>query len=240
MSTIKILIKKEINNSFNTWGIYSGFLLFFCVNGFFTWLSNNNVFYMGQASMSFVFENINWIQFFIIPAFTMRSFAEERRNKTLELILTKPIRTSELIIAKFLACFSLTVAMIILTIPYYITIANLGNLDLGAVLLGYLGLLLMAACHICIGLYASSLAQSPVAAFFIHLGIGIFFQFLFGMLADQLTNDVSCNILSYLSMDEHFQTLLRGILDTRDIIYFGSILICFLFLTKFRIERERY
>lgn len=240
MRALKILIEKEIKNSLNTWGIYTGFIVFFCITGFYTWFSNNNIFYVGHASMVAIFENINWTQFLIIPAFTMRSFAEEKRNKTLELILTKPVRITELIGAKFLACFILSIVALFLTLPYYFTIASIGDVDLGAVILGYTGLLCIAACQISIGIFASALSRSPVSAFFIYLGIGVCFQFLFGIMAGQTDNTVIETIFTYLSLDEHFQTLLRGILDTRDILYFISIIALFLFLTKFKIDRSRY
>ncbi len=240
MRTINILINKELNNCFNTWGIYIGYLIFFCVCGFYIWLSNNNIFYLGQATMMPVFTIINWTQFFLIPALTMRSLADEKRNGTLELLLTKPIKTSELISSKFFSNLILAAIALILTLPYYLTISLLGTVDHGTVLLGYFGLLCMAACYISIGIFASSLAKTRVAAFFIHYGIGLCFQTLFGMAANQFHNDPFAYILNYLSMEEHFDTLARGILDTRDIIYFCSVCTIFLALSRFFVSKSRF
>lgn len=240
MKTINILINKELSNSFNSWGIYIGYLIFFCVCGFYIWLSNNNIFYLGQATMMPVFVIINWTQFFMIPALTMRSLADEKRSGTLELLLTKPIKTSELIGGKFFSNLAIAALALVLTLPYYLTISFLGSIDHGTVLLGYFGLLCMAACYISIGIFASSLSRTPVTAFFIHYGIGLCFQTLFGMLATQFHNGIIAHILNYLSMEEHFDTLARGILDTRDIIYFCSICAIFLALSKFFVCKSRF
>ena len=89
MNTVKILVHKELATTFNSWSIYIGYTLFFCVCGFFSWLSSNNLLYIGQANMMQVFGIINWTQFFLIPALTMKSIADEKRNGTIELMLTK-------------------------------------------------------------------------------------------------------------------------------------------------------
>ena len=223
MGTIKILIGKELGNYFNSWSIYIGYVVFFCVCGFYAWLSANNLFYIGQATMKPVFAVINWLQFLMIPALTMRSFAEEKRNGTLELMLTKPVKT-----------------WLLLTFPYYVTLAFLGNLDHGTVLLGYFGLLCMAAGYISIGIFASALSRTPVTAFFVHFGIAICFQLLFGMLAEQFNQGFMNSFFNYLSMEEHFDSLSRGILDSRDILYFCSICAIFLSMSMFCIYKNRY
>ena len=240
MKTINILINKELSNSFNSWGIYIGYVIFFSVCGFYTWLSNNNVFYLGQATMLPVFIIINWTQFFLIPALTMRSLADEKRNGTLELLLTKPIKTSEFISGKFLSNLIIAAIALALTLPYYLSLSLLGTIDHGSTLLGYSGLLCMAACCISIGIFASSLSRTPLTAFFIHYGIGLCFQTLFSTLATQFHNGIITKTLNYLSMEEHFDSLSRGILDTRDIIYFCSVCAVFLALSKFFVCKSRF
>lgn len=237
---IKILVAKELNTNFNSWSIYIGYIVFFCICGFYSWLSGNNLFYLGQATMMPVFLIINWTQFFLIPALTMRSIAEEKRSGTIELMLTKPIKTAELISGKFLAYLTITVIALLLTLPYYITISVLGTIDHGAVLLGYFGLICMSACYISIGIFASSLSRTAVTAFFLSFGIGLCFQLVFGMLAEQLNSGFAASVFSYLSMQEHFDSLSRGILDSRDILYFGSICAIFLSLSKFFICKSRF
>lgn len=240
MNTVKILISKELNNSFNAWSLYIGYVVFFCICGFYTWLSNNNVFYLGQATMLPVFVIINWTQFFFIPALTMRSIADEKRNGTIELMLTKPIKTTDLICGKFLSNLVITTIALALTLPYYITISFLGTVDHGAVFLGYIALIGMSACYISIGIFSSALSRTPVTAFFISFGIGLCFQLLFGMLADQINSGLMADFFSYLSMNEHFDSLSRGILDSRDIIYFVSICAIFLTLSKLFICKNRF
>ena len=153
MNTVKILVHKELATTFNSWSIYIGYTLFFCVCGFFSWLSSNNLLYIGQANMMQVFGIINWTQFFLIPALTMKSIADEKRNGTIELMLTKPIKTADLLCSKFFSNLIITTLALALTLPYYITLSFLGEVDHGAVLLGYLGLIEMSACYICIGIF---------------------------------------------------------------------------------------
>ena len=239
MGTVRILVQKELHNQFNSWSIYIGYILFFCICGFIAWLSGNNIFYLGQASMMSIFIIINWTQFFLIPALTMRAIADEKRNGMLELLLTKPIKTWELICEKFFSNLIITVIALVLTLPYYITISLLGHVDHGATFLGYLALIEMSACYISIGIFSSAICRTPVTAFFLSLGIGLCFQVFFGMLASQINTGFMAAIFSYLSMEEHFDTMARGILDSRDLIYFGSIITLFLASAKFFVCKSR-
>lgn len=240
MNTVNILIHKELMNAFNSWSTYIGYLFFFCVCGYFTWLSTNNLFYLGQANLLPFFTIVNWTQFFLIPALTMRTIADERRNGTIELMLTKPIKTSELIAGKFLSNLIITSLALVLTLPYYITISSLGQIDHGATILGYLGIIEMGACYISIGIFSSALSRNAVTAFFLSFGIGLCFQTLFGMLAHQISTGFLASLFSYLSMEEHFDSLSRGILDSRDIIYFTSVITIFLALSKFFVCKSRF
>lgn len=240
MNTVSILINKELSNSFNSWSIYLGYILFFCICGFFSWLSTDNLFYLGQATMNPVFGVINWTQFFLIPALTMKSIADEKRNGTIELMLTKPVKTADLICGKFFSNLILTTIALLITLPYYFTLSFLGQVDHGAVLLGYFGLIAMSACYISIGIFSSALSRTPVTAFFVSLGIGLCFQFLFGTLAVQIGTGFFADFFSYLSMEEHFDSLSRGILDSRDLVYFGSVVTIFLALSKFFICKSRF
>lgn len=240
MNTVNILIHKELMNAFNSWSTYIGYVLFFCVCGYFTWLSANNLFYLGQANLLPFFTIVNWTQFFLIPALTMRTIADEKRNGTIELMLTKPIKTTELVVGKFLSNLIITSLALVLTLPYYITISSLGQTDHGATILGYIGIIEMGACYISIGIFSSSLSRNAVTAFFLSFGIGLCFQTLFGMLAHQIHTGFLASLLSYLSMEEHFDSLSRGILDSRDILYFTSVTAIFLTLSKFFVCKSRF
>lgn len=240
MSTIQILVEKELRNQFSSWSIYIGYVLFFCICGFQTWLSSNNIFSLGQANLMPFFMIINWTQFILIPALTMKTIADEKKSGTIELLLTKPIKTWELICEKFLSNWIITVIALMLTIPCYIIISMLGNVDHGATILGYLGLIEMSACYISIGIFSSSLCRTPVSAFFLSLGIGLCFQLLFGILANQIGSGFMAGLFAYLSMEEHFDSMSRGILDSRDLIYFASVVTIFLASSKYFICKSRF
>lgn len=239
MSPVKILVRKELANAFNSWSTYIGYLLFFCICGYLTWISGNNLFYQGQANLLPFFNIVSWTQFFLISALTMKSIADEKRSGTIELMLTKPIKISELIAGKFLSDLTITVLALCLTLPYYATIACLGNIDHGATILGYFGLIWMGACYISIGLFASAISRTPVTAFFISFGIGISFQFLFGLLNTQMGTGFLASLFCYLSMEEHFDALSRGVLDSRDLIYFSSVILIFLTLSQLSVYKSR-
>ena len=193
-------------------------------SGFFTWISGNDVFFVGQASLQSFFNIAYWTLFFFIPALTMRQLAEERKTGTLEMLLTKPISDWQIVLGKFLSTLILIAIALLLTFPYYFTIWSLGPIDHGAVILGYIGLLLMSSAYISIGLFASSVTNNQIIAFLMALMIGIFFHVIFGILASTLTG-ASGSVFDYLSMSTHFSAISRGVIDSRDIIYFLSIVL---------------
>lgn len=222
MSKINIIIKKELQTFFDSLIAYIMLILFLGFSGFFTWMYGSDIFYINQASLQVFFSISYWTLFFFIPALTMRLLAEENRSGTIELLLTKPITEWQVIMGKFLATFSLIAIALILTLPYYITIANLGNVDHGAIISGYLGLLLMSAAYIGIGLFASSISNNQIVGFLLALAIGIIFHIIFDVLASSFTGFFG-NLFNYLSMSSHFDSISRGVLDIKDLIYFLSI-----------------
>ena len=193
-------------------------------SGFFTWFYDHDVFFVKQANLQSFFTIAYWTLFFFIPALTMRSLAEETKTGTNELLLTKPITNWQVLWGKFLACFMLILIALLCTLPYVITIYFLGKIDLGVVVCGYLGLLFMSAAYISIGMFASSLTSNQVVAFLVSLFTGIFFQYLFGAVGSGLQGNGG-EILNYLSMQNHVDGISRGVIDSRDVIYFGSIIL---------------
>ncbi len=230
MKTIWILTRKELRSYFDSLIAYVMIILFLGFSGFFTWLYGADIFLVGQTSLRTFFSIAYWTLFFFIPALTMKSLAEEKRAGTLELLLTKPISEWQLIWGKFLANFLIIVIALTLTFPYVITLSNIGNLDSGAVLLGYIGLLLMSAAYIGIGIFASSISQNQIVAFLVALFIGLFFHIIFGVLANSMSGWLG-NIFSYLDLNTHFDSISRGVLDTKDLIYFLSIMFVGLYLS---------
>lgn len=223
MNKIWIITKRELASFFDSLIAYVIIIMFLGFTGFFTWLTGNNVFLMGQANLQVFFQIGFWTLFFFIPALTMKMLAEETRSGTIELLSTKAISDWEIVTGKFLACLLLVVIALTCTIPYYATVSQLGSVDHGAMIGGYMGLLLLSAGYISIGLFASSITNNQIVAFLIALLIGIFFQLLFDIMGFSLRGGLG-NVLNYLSMRTHFDSLSRGVIDSRDLIYFFSVI----------------
>lgn len=224
MNKIWIIAKREIDTFFDSLMAYITIVLFLGFSGLFTWLYGSDIFMVGQASLQTFFQIAYWTLFFFIPALTMRLIAEEKRSGTMELLLTKPVNDWQVVFGKFLSTVVLILAALILTLPYYITVANLGNIDHGAVWSGYLGLLLMSGAYISIGIFASSISNNQIIGFLVALFIGIFFHIVFGFLASNFTGTLG-EVLHYLSMQAHFESISRGVIDSQDLVYFLSIII---------------
>jgi ABC-2 type transport system permease protein len=223
MKSIWILTKKELSSFFDSLIAYIILVAFLGFSGFFTWLYGSDVFLIGQASLRPFFSIAYWTLFFFIPAITMRLIAEEKKTGTIELLLTKAISDRQVVIGKFLAAFSLILIALAFTLPYAFTIASIGNLDGGEVVCGYLGLALMSAAYISIGIYASSITSNQVVAFLATLFIGLFFHIIFDVLASNFTGVVG-EIFNTLSVSVHFESISRGVIDSKDIIFFLSII----------------
>ncbi len=237
MKAIWILTKKELRSYFDSLIAYVMIILFLGFSGFFTWLYGSDIFLVGQASLRTFFSIAYWTLFFFIPALTMKSIAEEKRSGTLELLLTKPVSDWQLIWGKFFANFLIIAIALALTFPYVITLSNIGNIDGGAIFLGYTGLLLMSAAYIGIGIFASSISQNQIVAFLFALFIGLFFHIIFGVLANAATGWLG-GLFNYLDLNTHFESISRGVLDTKDLIYFLSIMFVGLYLSVISLAKR--
>ena len=231
MNKIWTIAKRELNTFFDSLMAYIMIVAFLGFSGFFTWLYGSDVFFTNQASLQSFFSIAYWTLFFFIPALTMRMLAEENRSGTIELILTKPITQWQLVSGKFLATLILIIIALALTLPYYITIANIGEIDHGAVILGYVGLILMSGAYISIGLFTSSFSNNQIVSFLTALFIGIFFHIIFDVLAGSITGNLG-EIFNFLSVSTHFDSISRGVIDTKDLIYFLSIIFIGLFASE--------
>jgi ABC-2 type transport system permease protein len=237
MRQIFIVCKRELNSFFDSLLAYIMIIAFLGFSGFFTWLYGRDVFLVKQASLQSFFDVAYWTLFFFIPALTMRLIAEEKNSGTLEMILTKPVSDWQLVVGKFLSTLLLICISLALTIPYYITISSIGPVDHGAVWTGYLGLLLMSAAYISIGVFSSSITNNQIVAFLVALLIGIFFHLLFSLLARNFSG-ITGNILNYLSLDTHYNSITRGVIDTKDIIYFLSVIFIGLFSSELVLSKR--
>jgi ABC-2 type transport system permease protein len=231
MKVTWIIAKRELKSSFDSLTAYIMLIIFLGLSGFFTWLYGSDVFLVGQASLQSFFAVAYWTLFFFTPAITMRTIAEEKRTGTIELILTKSVSDWQLIVGKYLACLMLIGVALLSTLPFYFTLANIGPVDHGAVICGYLGLLLMSSAYISIGIFSSCITNNQIVSFLLSLLIGVFFLIIFQALSSNFTGVIG-SILSYLSISDHYQSLSRGVIDSRDIIYFVSITVFALMMAE--------
>lgn len=239
MKKIWIICKRELSSFFDSLTAYVMIILFLGLSGLFTWLVGSNIFVTGQASLNVFFGIAFWSLFFFIPAITMRMIAEENRAGTIELLTTKALSDTQIVVGKFLACLILVLIALACTLPYYITISQLGNIDDGAVIGGYVGLILLSSAYISIGLFASSATTNQIVAFLVALFIGVFFQLLFDVIGSSLTGTVG-NVFNYLSIRSHFDSISRGVVDSRDLIYFGTIVVIGILLSQMMLSKRNW
>ena len=237
MRAISIIAFRELKSFFDSLIAYILLTLFLGFSGFFTWMYGSDIFLIGQASLQSFFNIAYWTLFFFAPAVTMRMLAEERKTGTIEWLLTKPVSDRQVVIGKFLAALSLMIITLLFTAPYVITLSWIGNIDQGEILCGYLGLVLVSGAYISIGLYASSITNNQIVAFLTALFIGLFFHIIFSALAGSLSGWLSL-VLHNLSMSAHFESISRGVLDTRDILYFISIIAIGIVLSEISLTKR--
>jgi ABC-2 type transport system permease protein len=238
MRQIWTIAKRELGAYFDSLMAYIMMAAFLGFSGFFTWIFGADVFFVKQASLQAFFGIAYWTLFFFIPAITMRLFAEENKTGTIELLLTRPVNDWQVISGKFMATLMLILIALGLTLPYYITISTLGPVDHGAVWSGYFGLILISCAYISIGLFASSLSNNQIVAYLVALVIGIFFHIIFDLLAGSLTGILG-EIISFLSISSHFESISRGVIDSRDLIFLLSVTFIGLILTEMNLLKRR-
>jgi ABC-2 type transport system permease protein len=230
-----VITARELRSSFNSPVAYVVIVVFLAIIGYF---HTNNLFLLNVASMRLTFEFAPLAFLFIIPAITMRLIAEEMKTGTLELLTTKPLHDAEIVFGKFVAAWALIGIALLPTAVYAVTIASLGSMDSGPVIGGYVGLLLMAAAYVGLGLLASSLTENQIVAFI----LGFLFCFVFFMLDKVLIYlpGFLAGIVEYLGADFHYQNMARGVIDTRDLLYFGSVTGFALYLSVLSLQRRTW
>ena len=237
MHSVWIISKRELNSFFDSLVSYIFIVVFLGISGFFTWLFGSDIFFIGQATLQPFFSIAYFTLFFFIPALTMKMIAEEKRSGTIELLLTKAVSDWQVVLGKFFACLILICIALALTLPYYFTIWAIGPIDHGAVWCGYLGMILMSMTYIAIGLFASSITNNQIVAFLLALFIGVFFLIIFNVLASNFTGAIG-QLLNFLSMSTHFDSVSRGIIDSRNLIYFFSITFLGLMLAESSLSKR--
>ncbi|WP_405225237.1 gliding motility-associated ABC transporter permease subunit GldF [Dokdonia sp. Asnod1-B02] len=238
------ILKKEISSFFSSAIGYLVIGLFIVVTGLFLWVFQGpfNITETGFADLAPFFQIAPWIFIFLIPAITMRSFSEEQKVGTLELLLTKPISKLQLTLGKFLGAFALIMLAIIPTLIYVVAIYQLGNpvgnLDVGVTIGSYIGLMLLAATFTAIGIFASSLTDNQIIAFIIAVFLSFFLYFgLEGIAAFSTTSSVR-DFINSMGIQSHYTSISRGVVDTRDLIYFISVTAFFIIITMMKLHKR--
>jgi len=237
---MKALLFREIKSFFGSPIGYLVIAIFLILNGLFLWIFDGeyNILNSGFADLSPFFTISPWILIFLIPAVTMRSFSDEMKQGTLELLLTKPLSIWQIVNGKFFGAVLLIVIAIIPTFIYVYVISSLGmpegNIDMGSTIGSYFGLLFLISGYSAIGIFTSTLSDNQIVAFLLAVFLCFIFYFGFDGIATYLPSIE--NFISNLGMNSHFKSMSRGVIDTRDLLYFVSITILFLSLTVFKLK----
>lgn len=234
MRNVNIILAKELRSMFNSPIAYIIMVVFLLLSG---WFFTNTLFLQNVASLRSVFETIPFLLLFIAPAITMRMISEERKVGTIELLLTKPVKDQDIIIGKFLASWVFFALALIPTLMYLITILFLGKVDAGPIIGGYLGLLLLGGGFLALGIVGSTLTENQVVAFIVSFLI-VFVLFIIDKVIIYLPGSLA-SILEYLGIEYHFSNIARGVIDTRDLIYYISLIGFSLLVGTALLERKK-
>jgi ABC-2 type transport system permease protein len=250
MRNIWAIFKKELRSYFVSPIAYVLFTVFFALAGYFFFslvavFNLQSMQYMGYGHMMPnisvnemviipLFYNMSIILLLMIPLFTMRLYAEEKKSGTLEVLMTSPLSRLQLIVGKFGGCLALYMIMLFYTLLYTLILFMYGNPDLGPIISGYVGLVLMGAAYISVGSLCSAFTENQIVAAAISFGV-LLFLWVIGW-ASHFAGPKLAEVLSYISIIEHFEDFAKGIMDTKDIVFYLSFIVFNLFLTKQRLE----
>lgn len=236
------ILKKELNSYFSSLTAYAVVGVFLLTNGLFLWVFDDdfNILNAGFADINSFFYLSPWLLMFLVPAITMKSFAGEYENGTIETLVTKPISKAQIILGKFLASFLLILLGIVPTLVYVFSVSELGkpigNIDLGSTFGSYFGLILLVGAFTSIGVFCSAVAKNQLIA--LVTAIILCFIFYYGIDSLATLLDSKGYWITSLSLSEHFKALSRGVIDSRDITYLLSVVFFFLFLTHKQLRNE--
>lgn len=240
------LLTKEIRTFLSSIIGYIFMLIFLLVNGLFLWIFsfNTNVITGGYADLSHFFQLSPILFILLIPAITMRSFSEERRTGTIELLFTKPISDFSIIFSKYLAGLILVFITLLPTLIYYVSVHYIGDpvgsIDDGATIASYIGLLLMGGCFVAIGIFVSALTNSQIVAFILALFLSWFLFLGIDLVANYSQVGNLDLVMRNFGLQEHYESIQRGVVDTRDMIYFLSFIGIFLYATYVKLQSRKW
>jgi ABC-2 type transport system permease protein len=240
------LFIKEINGFLNALIGYIVILVFLLVIGLFLWVLplDFNLLDFGYASIDGLFMLAPFVFLFLIPAITMRSFADEKKSGTLEILMTQPLTDLQVIVAKYLAGVALVIFSLLPTLVYFYSVYRLGfppgNIDIGGMWGSYIGLLFLGASFVAIGIFASSISDNQVVSFIIAVFLCAFFYMGFDLINTFIISGKIGLIVQSLGINAHYSSVSRGVIDTRDLVYFLSITGLFVLLTKLSLESRKW
>lgn len=240
------LFLKEIKEFFSSITGYLVVIVYLLVNSMFMWIfrGNFNVFDIGIANIDTLFIISPWVFLFLVPAITMNMFAGELKSGTMELLLTRPLSEFQVILSKYLAAVVLVLIALIPTLFYLFSIHSLadpvGNVDFGAIFGSYIGLFFLAAVYSAIGVFASSFSKNAIISFLLSVLLCYVFFLGFENLAFLGFSGKISDIIISLGINDHYRSISRGVVDSRDIVYFLSVISVFVFLTKLRLESRKW
>ncbi len=234
-SNVKTIFLKELRSFFNSPVAYVVIVVYLVFLGY---LFTNNLFLYGQSTLRPVFDTSEFLLLFFAPAITMRLISEEKKSGTLELLVTKPVREYEIILGKFLSAWALFFFTMLPTLCYYFTVASIGDLDLGVVAGGYIGLLLLGAVFLSVSLFCSSLTENQINAVIVSFAF-VFALYFIDKVLIYLPSSLA-SVFEFISVDYHFSNIARGVIDSRDIIYYVSSIIFPLYMGTVVLEKRRW
>jgi len=229
------VFRRELSAYFFSPMAYIVISVFLLITG---WFFTSELFLADDSSLRSVLGVIPFIFIFFIPAITMRLLSEEKKSGTIELLVTMPISDLEIVLGKYFAGLGLLIVALVFTIPFALTIMLLGNPDVGMLICGYLGLILMGAAYVSIGVFASSISKSQVISFIIAFTI-IFALWLIDKFL-MIMPSYMVPVLQFLSIDYHYANISRGVIDSRDIIYYLSLVVFMISLSKLTLESRKW
>jgi ABC-2 type transport system permease protein len=240
------ILRKELNSFLSSLIGYIVIAVFLLINGLFLWVFplEFNIFEFGYAGLDSLFILAPFVFLFLIPAISMRSFSEEKRTGTIELLMTKPLTELQIIAGKYFATVLLLIFTLIPTFIYVYTVHSLGfppgNLDTGGTWGSYIGLLFLGGSFAAIGLFVSSQTSNQIVAFIISVFLSGFCYFGFDFIYEFRFLGSFGLFIKSLGINEHYVSMSRGVIDTRDVLYFLSFIVIFLLLTKISLERRKW
>jgi len=237
LSNIRTITAKEFRSYFDSPIAYI-YITFFLVLS--SWLFLRGFFLVGQASMRGFFGILPWLLLFFVPAVTMRLWAEEKKLGTIELLMTLPVKDHEVVLGKFLASFSFFFVTLALSFSVPLVISILGDPDPGPIWGGYIGAVLLGASFLAIGLFISSLTENQIIAFI----IGITLTFVLFILGEEFVvynaPRAVVPLLKHLGLGAHYDSIGRGVIDSRDVLYYLSVVVFFLYLNVRTVESRKW